>query len=145
MKGLEHLSHKERLTELGLFSLEKAQGALIHVWKFLMGSNERLLSAIPCDPTGGNGHQLKHIKFHLNYLIHEDSQALAQVAQGGCGVSLRTVRPSWAWSQHHSSHDSMISRGPCHSQGLSLKAGTASTRLTQLLSHHHNIWLFSGL
>lgn len=35
--GLEHLSYKERLREMGFFSLEKAQGDLICVYKYLTG------------------------------------------------------------------------------------------------------------
>lgn len=37
MKRLKHLSYGKRLRELGLFSLEKAQGDLIHVYKHLAG------------------------------------------------------------------------------------------------------------
>ena len=60
--------------------------------KYLVGGNDedgaRLLSVVPTDRTRGNGRQLKHIKFHLNYLNHEGSQTLAQIAQRGCGVSI---------------------------------------------------------
>lgn len=36
IKGLENLSYEERLRELGLLSLEKAQGNLFSVYKYLI-------------------------------------------------------------------------------------------------------------
>jgi len=62
---------KERLRAGAVHpGVQKAQLDLIYVYEYLMGENEHegasLFSVVPLDRTRGNGHKLKHMKFHLN-------------------------------------------------------------------------------
>jgi len=92
MKGLEHLSYKDMLRELGLFSLEKrGLGHLITGYKYLKGGCEEdratLFSVVPSDRTRGNGHKLKNRRLWLNTGKHFRSLKVTkhwhQVAQEG--------------------------------------------------------------
>lgn len=71
-RGLELLSYKERIGELGLFSLKKIKlrGNLIHAYKYLKSGCEedgaRLFSVLPGERRRVNGHRLKHRKLHMN-------------------------------------------------------------------------------
>ena len=69
MRGLEHKSYGERLRELGLFSLEKAQGRpyrspQLPERRLWQGGGWPLLPR-DSDRTGGNGHKLHQGRFRL--------------------------------------------------------------------------------
>ena len=72
IKDLQHLPCEERLSDLGLFSLEKRRlrRDLISVHKYLKCGSQRdmgnLFSAVCGDRTRGNSHKLEHRKFHTN-------------------------------------------------------------------------------
>ncbi|KAK4830417.1 hypothetical protein QYF61_011041 [Mycteria americana] len=73
IKGLEHLSYKEKQRADTRWSREGSRD-LINVNKYLIGGKShegaRLFSVVPSDRTRGNGHKLKHIKFYLNTRKH---------------------------------------------------------------------------
>ena len=73
IRGLEHLPYKDRLRELGLFSLEKRrlQGDLITAFQCLKGAYTQealfqLFEWVNNNSTKGNGFKLKEGRFRLN-------------------------------------------------------------------------------
>jgi len=72
VRGLQHLSYKERLKELCLFRLKKRRlrGDLLNAYKCLKSGFQKdgakLFSVVPSDRTSVNRYILKHRQFHLN-------------------------------------------------------------------------------
>jgi len=104
MQGLKHLSYKERLRELGLFSPAKRRLRVTVSMCAHTNDGAWLLSAVPSEWPRGNGHKLKDTKFHLNRRKNLFLTVRVANTDAGCSERLwhpcpwRQSKPNWTCS-----------------------------------------------
>ena len=88
IRGLQHLPYKNRVRELGLFSLEKRRmwGDVIAAFQYLKGAykqeGNQLFGRVDNSRTRGNGFKLREGKFRLDVrgiLYKESGEVLEQL------------------------------------------------------------------
>jgi len=95
IRGLEHLPHRDRLRELGLFSLVKGRlcGELIVAFQYLKEAHrkagEGLFIRVCSNRTRGNGLKLEESRFRLD--IRKKFFTIRLMRHSGTGC------PAWLW------------------------------------------------
>ncbi|KAK4828268.1 hypothetical protein QYF61_024933, partial [Mycteria americana] len=91
ISSLDHLSYKERLRLLGLFSLEKRRG-LQYIKRAYKKDRGRFFTRAWNDRTRGNSFKLKESRFRLDirkrFFYDEGGRTLEQVSQRSCGCPI---------------------------------------------------------
>jgi len=129
IRGLEHLSPEEGLSELVLFGVEKRRllGDLRAAFQWLKEtykkSGEGLFSRACSDRTRGNGFELKEGRFRLDrrkkFFYYEGGEALKQVAQRSCGCPLPgSVQGQAGWGFEQ---PDLVEGVPAHGSGAGTK------------------------
>ncbi|KAK4830082.1 hypothetical protein QYF61_008420 [Mycteria americana] len=115
IKGLENLPCEERLKELGLFSLEKAQRGPRHSIPVLKGWLQRgWRVSLHKEKTRGNRYKWHGERFHLDirdFFYSENNQSLKQSPQGCGGVPIVTGFQDAVGEGTRSSHLGSLSHG----------------------------------
>ncbi|XP_074934881.1 uncharacterized protein LOC142050286 [Phalacrocorax aristotelis] len=127
VRGLEHVSYKDRLRELGLFNLGKRRlwGDPTVAFQYLKGDyrkgGENLFSKACCDRTRGNGFELEEDRFGPDkeeMICYECGETGAQVAhRGGRCPTPRDIQCQVGWG---SEQPDLVDDVPVHCRGIGL-------------------------